>query len=372
MHVRCGKRFSMVRLGDISCRSSYGDGIPATEPGGCRPSQGYLTTAGPAADHESAVRTNGVRPNGRITVPRNPRARNFVLDRQRTRREPDAVRVEDVIPPDLLDGVGDEDRDYLEQVVREPQKYLPPRSRRPVAIDRAEEPLEELESRFARRAKLAGLVGAGALVAGAVVTASLLSGGPRPTAPVTAEDSIPVGFSGAAALGGAAVPGQEHHGSGGTTPGHRGSTQSAASGDTTVTTPGTGGLTRESSGPSSSASSDSPSSTSESASTDPATAGIKLAAVKKFYAAIEQSPNTALSLLTPALAGGEAGSLVRTWSAMSAIDVQDVRVQDDGSVLAVAVLHQADGTLVRVTQLFDVTRPDVISEARVLSAVAFA
>ncbi|WP_329071236.1 hypothetical protein [Amycolatopsis sp. NBC_01480] len=297
-----------------------------------------------------------------------------MLDRQRTRREPDAVRVEDVIPPDLLDGVGDEDRDYLEQVVREPQKYLPPRSRRPVAVSRAEEPVEELESRFARRAKLVGLVGAGALVAGAVVTASLLSGGPRPNAPVTAEESIPVGFSGAAALGGAAVPGQEHHSSGGTTPGHRGSTQAAAGGDTTVTTPDTGSITRESTGPSSSTSSGSPSSTSsgESASAEPATAGTKLAAVKKFYSSIEQSPNTALSLLTPALAGGEAGSLVRAWSAMSAIDVQDVRVQDDGSVLAVAVLHQADGTLVRVTQLFDVTGPDVISEARVLSAVAFA
>ncbi|WP_245787601.1 hypothetical protein [Amycolatopsis saalfeldensis] len=276
-----------------------------------------------------------------------------------------------MIPPDLLDGVGDEDRDYLEQVVREPQKYLPPRSRRPVSVNRQEEPVIELESRFARRAKLVGLVGAGALVAGAVVTASLLSGGPRPTAPVTADDSIPAGFSGAAALGGAAVPGQGHHDSGGTT-GHHGSAQSTAGGDTTVTTPGTGGLTRESTGPSSPASTDSQSSTSESTSTDPATADTKLAAVKKFYAAIEQSPSTALSLLTPALAGGEAGSLVRAWSVMSAINVQDVRVQDDGTVLAVAVLHQADGTLVRVTQQFDVTGHDVISEARVLSAVAFA
>ncbi|WP_328606293.1 hypothetical protein OG943_41200 [Amycolatopsis sp. NBC_00345] len=278
-----------------------------------------------------------------------------------------------MIPPDLLDGVGDEDRDYLEQVFREPQKYLPPRSRRAAMAKRPEEPAEEPESRFARRAKLVGLVGAGALVAGAVVTASLLSGGPRPTAPVTAEDSVPVGFSGAAALGGAAVP-EQHHGSGGTTPGHREGTPSAAGGDTTVTTPDTGGLTRESTGPSSSTSSDATSSqnSGESASTTPTTAGNKLAAVKKFYAAIEQSPNTALSLLTPALAGGEAGSLVRAWSAMNAIDVQDVRVQDDGTVLAVAVLHQADGTLVRVTQLFGVTGHDVISEARVLSAVAFA
>jgi hypothetical protein len=298
-----------------------------------------------------------------------------VLDRQRTRREADAVRVEDVIPPDLLDGVGDEDRDYLEQVFREPQKYLPPRSRRATAAKRPEEPAEEPESRFARRAKLAGLVGAGALVAGAVVTASLLSGGPRPTAPVTAEDSIPAGFSGAAALGGAAVPEQlRHHSFGSTTPGHHGSTPSSAGGDPAVSTPNSGGTTRESAGPSSSSApgTASPTSTGETASNDPSTAGAKLAAVKKFYADIEQSPDTALSLLTPAIAGGEAGSLVRTWSAMRAIDVQDARVQDDGTVLAVAVLHQTDGTLVRVTQLFDVTGHDVISEARVLSAVAFA
>ncbi|MDT8909638.1 hypothetical protein [Amycolatopsis sp. PS_44_ISF1] len=301
-----------------------------------------------------------------------------MLDRQRTRREPDAVRVEDVIPPDLLDGVGDEDRDYLEQVFREPQKYLPPRSRRPVAAHRPEEQAEEPESRLARRAKLVGLVGAGALVAGAVVTASLLSGGPRPTTPVTAEESFPAGFSGAAALGGAVVP-EQHRRSGGTTPGHRESTPSASGGDTTgtagttVTTPGTGGLTRESTGPSPSAPAEVESSTGgQSTSTDPATAGDKLAAVKKFYASIERSPSTALSLLTPVLAGGEAGSLVRAWSVMSAIDVQDLRVQDDGSVLAVAVLHQADGTLVRVTQQFDVTGHDVISAARVLSAVAFA
>lgn len=69
MHVRCGKRLFLLQVGDISCRSSCGDGIPATEPGGWPSQQGYLATTGKDADHESAVRTNGVRPNGRTAVP---------------------------------------------------------------------------------------------------------------------------------------------------------------------------------------------------------------------------------------------------------------------------------------------------------------
>lgn len=79
MHVQCGERLSRVRLGDIGCRSSCDDGIPATEPGGGRAAQGYLKTAGPVADHESAVRTTGTRPNGRTAAPRNPRARTSCL-----------------------------------------------------------------------------------------------------------------------------------------------------------------------------------------------------------------------------------------------------------------------------------------------------
>ncbi|MEC3982016.1 hypothetical protein [Amycolatopsis sp. H20-H5] len=96
-----------------------------------------------------------------------------MLDRQRTRREPDAVRVEDVIPADILNDTR-VDRAYLEQVFREPQNFVPPRGREEVRPAHSE-PEEEPESRFARRAKLAGLVAAGALVAGAVVFASTMS-----------------------------------------------------------------------------------------------------------------------------------------------------------------------------------------------------
>lgn len=297
-----------------------------------------------------------------------------MLERQRTRREPDAVRVEDVIPPELLDDVAEADREYLEQVFREPQKYLPPRTRRPVV--QTEEPVEEPESKLARRAKLAGLVGAGALVAGAVVTASLLSGGPRPTVPVAGETAMPAGFSGAAALGGQAVPQQrKSHSYGGTTSGQSESTTPSKHTETAATMPSNSGATtpETTSGTSSSAAptaassaeSHKKSATSSAAAPDP----VKLEAVRKFYASIDHQPENALSLLAPNVARGEMGDLVRAWSGADSIDVQELHVQDDGSVFAVALVHQADGTLLRVTQLFDVAEQDVISQARVLSAV---
>ncbi|WP_033295209.1 hypothetical protein [Amycolatopsis jejuensis] len=290
-----------------------------------------------------------------------------MLERQRTRREPDAVRVEDVIPPELLEDVAEADRQYLEQVFREPQKYLPPRSRR-ASAGRAEVPADEPEGKLARRAKLAGLVGAGALVAGAVVTASLLSGGPRPTVPV-AEDTMPAGFSGAAALGGQAVPPpRQGHTSGGTTAGHHDSTPAKSSGSLSSAPSGGGTSTPETTSGTSSAQPSAPSSSSsKKSSTAPDT--VKLAAVRKFYSSIDHHPDNALSLLTPTVARGETGDLVRAWSDAESIDVQEMHVQDDGSVFAVALVHQADGTLVRVTQLFDVVEQDVISQARLLSAV---
>ncbi|WIX79897.1 hypothetical protein QRX50_03595 [Amycolatopsis carbonis] len=216
-----------------------------------------------------------------------------------------------------------------------------------------------------------GLVGAGALVAGAVVTAALLSGGPRPTTPV-AEDTIPTGFSGAAALGGQAVPGPREHGVGGTTSGHREGTPAESGAGTTQPTHDTGSTTQQTGAPSTGApSTTTPSEQSESTGAETTSDADKLQAVKAFYSSIDKNPDSALALLAPGLAQGETGSLVRAWSAARSIDVQDARVQDDGSVVAVAVLHQTDGTLLRVTQLFDVVERDVISEARLLSAVAF-
>lgn len=283
-----------------------------------------------------------------------------MLDRQRTRREQNAVRVEDVIPAEILDGVADADRLYLEQVLRDPQNFLPPRPPKVKETEPAEE-YEEPESRFSRRAKLAGLVGAGALVAAAVIAAPMLTT-THHAAP--SADTAPAGFSGAAELGGAAMP---QGGTGGGTPGREDptnqggarpdpSTESATpsgpgqGGQATVTTPG------PTTGPSAADKS----------------AAAKLDAVKKFYSAIARNPDSALALLTPVLADGGPGALVRTWSSMDAIDVQeaDTAVQPDGSVLAVATLHRPDGVLLRVKQLFRVAddTSGLITTAELISA----
>jgi hypothetical protein len=76
MHVRCAERLCLVRVGDISCRSSCDDGIPATESGGVPSAQGYLTTANPETGHESADRTNGNPAERRVPVPE-PQSEDF-------------------------------------------------------------------------------------------------------------------------------------------------------------------------------------------------------------------------------------------------------------------------------------------------------
>lgn len=66
-------------------------------------------------------------------------------DRQGNRREPvrsdtvDTIRIEDIVPADFLNDTR-VDREYLEQVFREPQKFVPPR-----AQDEPEPQQEELE-----------------------------------------------------------------------------------------------------------------------------------------------------------------------------------------------------------------------------------
>ena len=119
-----------------------------------------------------------------------------MLDRQRTRREPHAVRVEDVIPAEILDGVDDADRDHLEQAFRDPQRFLPRRPE-PVSEPKQDEDAGEPGSRFARRAKLAGLVAAGALVAGALAAAPMLTSAHRAAADGD-QQAAPAGFSGPA------------------------------------------------------------------------------------------------------------------------------------------------------------------------------
>lgn len=283
-----------------------------------------------------------------------------MLDRQRTRREvPNAVRVEDVIPAEILDGVGDADRDYLEQVFRDPQKFLPPRPEPVREPERAEDDGDP-ESRFVRRAKLAGLVAAGALVAGAVVAAPMLTSAHRAVS--EGGQSTPAGFSGAAELGGLAVP--QHQAGGGAPEQPSAPAQGTHSGGAPSASESTGGSPHTEAAPATAQAV-------PDTAADARSAARKIQAVKDFYAAIAKDSTGALALLSPTLADGAAGELVRTWSSMDAIDVQeaDTQIKPDGSILAVATLHRPDGALVRVTQLFRVADTGgLITEAELVSA----
>ncbi|MFC3450027.1 hypothetical protein [Amycolatopsis speibonae] len=278
-----------------------------------------------------------------------------MLDRQRIRRE-DAVRVEDVIPEEILNDTR-VDREYLEQVFREPQKFVPARTREEPS-PRPEPDEDEPESRAARRAKLAGLVAAGLLVAGAVVTAGVLAGTQRQgSVPGAAAPEV---MSGAAALGGLAVPDS-------TEPQRKQATPTSTGTSTTVqpsSDTGTGSLSRQGSATSS---------TSSQSAAKPAaitTAEGKIDAVRKFYRTVDADPYGAMSLLTPVLADSEAGRLIEAWSSMDAIQIQDIREQADGTILAVVTMRNPDGGLVRVTQVLEFAdeTTGLITDARLLSA----
>ncbi|RSN08223.1 hypothetical protein DMC63_34295 [Streptomyces sp. WAC 05977] len=278
-----------------------------------------------------------------------------MLDRQRIRRE-DAVRVEDVIPEEILNDTR-VDREYLEQVFREPQKFVPARTReeRP---PRPEPEVDEPESRAVRRAKLAGLVAAGLLVAGAVVTAGVLAGAqPQGTVPGAAA---PEAMSGAAALGGLAVPDS-------TEPQRKQETP-ATSGTSTTPQPssGTGSGSLPPQGSSSSNTSSQPAVKPAAVST----AEDKIDAVRKFYQTVDADPYGAMSLITPVLAESEAGKLIEAWSAMDAIQIQDLHEQADGTILAVVTMRNPDGGLLRVTQVLEFAdeTSGLITDARLLSA----
>ncbi|WP_340684688.1 hypothetical protein LCL61_40880 [Amycolatopsis coloradensis] len=277
-----------------------------------------------------------------------------MLDRQRIRRE-DAVRVEDVIPEEILNDTR-VDREYLEQVFREPQKFVPARAREERS-PRPEPEVDEPESRAIRRAKLAGLVAAGLLVAGAVVTAGVLAGTqPQGTVPAAA---VPEVMSGAAALGGLAVPDS-------TEPQRKQETPTpSGSGTRPQPSSGTGSGSLPPQGSSSSTSSQPAAKPAAVSTTED-----KIDAVRKFYQTVDADPYGAMSLITPVLADSEAGKLIEAWSAMDAIQIQDVREQADGTILAVVTMRNPDGGLLRVTQVLEFAdeTSGLITDARLLSA----
>lgn len=279
-----------------------------------------------------------------------------MLDRQHIRREQDAIRVEDVIPAEILNDTR-VDREYLEQVFREPQKFVPARTREEEPPPQPE-PVEEPESRGSRRAKLAGLVAAGLMVAGAVVTAAAFTGGQRQKPVIGA--TTPEVISGAAALGGLAVPNA-------TQPSVQNDKPTPADKKTSERpSPGTGAGSGDRRVPTSSSSSSSQAPRPVAITT---TEG-KLDAVRKFYQTVDADPDGALSLLSPFLADSETGKLIRAWGLMDAIEIQDIREQADGSVLTVVTMRNPDGGLLRVTQVlaFADKTSGLITDARLLSA----
>ena len=194
----------------------------------------------------------------------------------------------------------------------------------------------EPESRFARRAKLAGLVAAGALVAGAVVAAPMLTSAHR--AASAGGQSTPGRLQrcrGARRPRRAAAPGRWRRAGAARARPRR---ARIAGGSPSAEEP-TGGSTADPRRSRATAN------TVPDKAADARSAARKIQAVKDFYAAIARDSSGALAQLSPSLADGAAGELVRTWSSMDAIDVQeaDTQIKPDGSILAVATLHRPDG-----------------------------
>ncbi|GHE95933.1 hypothetical protein GCM10017786_30560 [Amycolatopsis deserti] len=273
-------------------------------------------------------------------------------ERRRAIRTPDALRVEELISPEILDNEM-VDREYLRQVFREPRKYLPP----PRVRTRTEPPREP-ESRGAKLAKLTGLTMAGTLLVGAVVASSMVSRGRDQSA--APASPAPPQITGAAALGGFASGGAPDEQRGGHTPGHPQLNLAPAA--QAPVTPTQAPATGVASAPEASAA---PTTTTAAALTD----AEKLAVVNEFYRRVDSAPEKALDLLSPALAGEEAGDLVRAWSTMRQVKVTQANVQPDGSVLAVVLMRRDDGTRLRVTQQLGLDQAGrSISEAVLLAA----
>jgi hypothetical protein len=303
-----------------------------------------------------------------------------VHDRQRTRHQPvdadldvldlmevtDVINVEDIIPAEILNDTR-VDRAYLEQVFREPQKFLPPRvaerprdgweTGRPAEPEQAP---QEPEGTLARRAKLVALLAAGALVVGSVVAASTLTGTHRAQVSAAADEH---GITGAAALGGLAVPGPAAAGSRHSpakAPSSVKQSQAQQAPSAAQTAGGVGAAA-----PTTSASAV-PSPRAET----PATTTSKLQAVRKFYSTVDSNPQGALALLDPLLAGEEPGDLVRVWSSMTSIQLQQAEVQPDGSILAVVMMLEPDGGHLLVKQLLSIAdgATGLISQAKLVSS----
>ncbi|WP_199434342.1 hypothetical protein [Qaidamihabitans albus] len=266
-------------------------------------------------------------------------------DRHRTGRGT-TVSAEDVIDDDIL---ADEmvDDEYLREVFREPRQYLPPprmRFRR-----REPKPPREPETAFARRAKLIGLILAIALLTGSVVAAAVLGddpGGPRSSGSAERPE-----ITGAAALGGFVRPADDTPRTGFRPAAEQVAAMPATSptGRQPDPTPAEIALHAAREAATEPAATEQPGQSGRSG--EPG----RLDIVREFYELVGRSPQDALALLDPELAGDTPGDLVRAWSTMRSVHVEDLREQPDGTVRAVVTMVAADGSPLRVTQLLELT-----------------
>lgn len=290
-------------------------------------------------------------------------AMNVVSDSRQGRPSPDEFGADDLPTGETFDAelLG---RRYLTEDAREPRRFLPP----PKIHTRQEAvPPREPESRLSKVAKLAGLTTAGTLLVGAVVASSMVT---RERTEQTGRSTpTPPAITGAAALGGFALPDsprQRHHSSPSsartTTPGTAGRSQPSQTPPATSDTESPGDVpTTQSNSTSSSSSTSSTGSTSSTPNSE------KIAMVRKFYQRMgSQQPQSALAMLAPDLIGDQRDELLRAFSSMIEVDVKDIQVQPDGSVRATVDIVQRDGTRLRVTQALELTQ-DVIEQAVLLS-----
>ncbi|WP_157599649.1 hypothetical protein [Saccharomonospora xinjiangensis] len=257
----------------------------------------------------------------------------------------------------------------------------------PGGADRA--PADEPESTFARRAKLiALLLATAALVVSVVVASALADDSGRPDDDSAAHRDI----TGAAALGGFALPGSED-----ASPSTEGPASSSA--DTGASGKSIPKMEAAPGGPSPDTEhrehgehdADATSSRAtrnhladEAATTATGTGSARseplspelepaphdvLAAVRDFYDLVGSAPETALARVAPDLVGDEQDVLLKAWRSLTSVVVEHVNQEADGSVTVVVTMKPAYGSPLRITQLLgfsDGPQP-VINQATLLS-----
>jgi hypothetical protein len=92
--------------------------------------------------------------------------------------------------------------------------------------------------------------------------------------------------------------------------------------------------------------------------------------VKKFYELLMTKPGSAAKLLSPDLVGANPADFVKSWGTVKVVNVDQTSVRPDGSVLAVVSMQEADGSWLRIEQIFwltSTTQPRIVG-TEVLSA----